>query len=79
MDLKVDPDFADVVISDNGVGMDEETLERLFDPFYTKKSDGVGLGMTAVQTIVTEHSGEIKIESEPGAGSTFHISLPIHK
>ncbi len=79
MDLKVDKDFVDVIISDNGMGMDEETLERLFDPFYTKKSDGVGLGMTAVQTIVTEHSGEIKIESQLGAGSIFHISLPIHK
>lgn len=79
IDYTVDQNFVDIIISDNGVGMDDETMERLFDPFYTKKSDGVGLGMTAVQTIITEHSGEIKIESQQGIGSAFRISLPIHK
>ena len=72
------PEYGFVVISiiDNGVGMDEETKERLFDPFFTRKAEGVGLGMTSVQTIITEHSGEIEIESDPGEGSAFYISLP---
>jgi len=79
IDYRLDQNFVEVAISDNGIGMDEETQERLFDPFYTNKSDGVGLGMTAVQTIITEHSGEINIESKPNVGSTFKISLPIQK
>jgi len=77
MDYKLDYGFVVITVVDNGVGMNSETKERLFDPFYTNKPEGVGLGMTAVQTIITEHSGEIKIDSEPGNGSAFHISLPI--
>jgi len=77
LDFEPDHGFAVISIIDNGIGMDEETIERLFDPFYTKKPEGVGLGMTSVQTIITEHSGEIDIESQPNQGSTFYISLPI--
>jgi len=77
LDYKLDYGFVVVSVIDNGVGMDSETVERLFDPFYTNKPEGVGLGMTAVQTIITEHSGQINIDSELGTGSTFSISLPI--
>lgn len=64
-----------VAISDNGKGMDKNTLDRLFDPFFTGRQGGMGLGMTAVQNIVSQHSGTINVTSKPGEGTTFQIIL----
>lgn len=64
-------------VEDNGDGMDEEVKERLFEPFYTAKPHGLGLGLTATQTIIAEHEGQIEIESSPGIGSTITISIPL--
>jgi nitrogen-specific signal transduction histidine kinase len=72
----MDDDYYYMEVSDNGVGMTVDQLERLFDPFFTSKSTGIGLGLTSTQTIVAEHNGEISVDSTPGKGSTFWIYLP---
>ncbi len=63
-------------VSDNGHGMTEDQLQRVFAPFYTTKKQGTGLGLALVQQIVTEHGGHVECESAPGKGSTFTIVLP---
>jgi signal transduction histidine kinase/ActR/RegA family two-component response regulator len=66
-----------VDVTDTGCGMDEETLARIFDPFYTTKFTGRGLGMSAVLGIMRGHRGTIKIESQPGAGTTVRLLFPV--
>ncbi|MBD3241993.1 MAG: hypothetical protein GF331_15495 [Chitinivibrionales bacterium] len=68
----------EITVSDEGIGMDKATLERVFDPFYTTKSraDGTGLGLSIVASIVNSHGGRIEIESEPGTGTTARVILP---
>jgi len=64
-------------VRDSGCGMDEQTLQRIFDPFYSTKFTGRGLGMSAVLGIVRSHQGSIRITSQPGSGTTVRVYLPV--
>ncbi len=68
-----------VVVSDNGMGMDRETIEKCFDPFFTTKpvGEGVGLGLSATYGIIKRHNGLITVDSEPGKGTRVQIQLPM--
>lgn len=64
-----------VHISDTGSGISTEDLPRVFEPFFTTKKNGTGLGLAICQRVAQEHQGFIEVESEPGRGSTFIVSL----
>ena len=64
-----------VTIADNGVGMADEDLSKLFEPFFTNKPKGTGLGLTHTQSIILNHKGSIQVTSEKGKGTKFEISL----
>jgi signal transduction histidine kinase len=68
---------AEVAVIDRGPGIDPKIMEQIFNPFFTTKSDGVGLGLPIVSKIVDEHGGRMTVESEPGKGSVFRVYLPI--
>ncbi|MDD2734969.1 MAG: response regulator [Desulfuromonadaceae bacterium] len=63
-------------VTDSGCGMDDETMHRIFEPFYTTKFTGRGLGMAAVHGIITAHKGALQLVSHPGEGTTFNIFIP---
>ncbi|MET0465450.1 MAG: CHASE3 domain-containing protein [Chitinophagaceae bacterium] len=64
-----------IEISDNGMGMDDDTLQKLFEPYFTGKPKGNGLGLTNTQNIILNHKGSINVRSEQGMGSTFIVTL----
>ncbi len=68
--------FAVIEIADNGCGMSAETARRIFDPFYSTKRDGTGLGLSLTRQIIETHGGEIECESKEGKGTTFTVRLP---
>ena len=64
-------------ITDNGCGIPEDKLNKIFEPYYTTKATGTGLGLTTVYKIVKEFSGDISVKSIAGEGTSFIISIPI--
>jgi PAS domain S-box-containing protein len=66
-----------ISVEDSGMGISEEDLPKIFEPYFTTKENGTGLGLTITFKIVREHDGEISVTSRPGQGSTFIINLPI--
>src|SRR6185437_5825739 len=70
--------IVEFTVTDSGCGIPEENLRRIFDPFFTTKSgNGTGLGLSVSHGIVEAHGGTIAVESEPGRGSTFRVTLPL--
>jgi PAS domain S-box-containing protein len=63
-------------VTDDGCGMNDETRQRIFEPFYTTKFSGRGLGMSALLGIITAHKGALQLSSQPGKGTTFKVYLP---
>ena len=71
--------FLQVEVRDTGVGIPAENLDHIFDPFFTSKDEGSGLGLSISHQIVQEHGGYVTVESEVGMGTTFFVNLPIGK
>ena len=67
-----------IKVADTGRGISPEDIPQIFDPFFTSKTQGSGLGLTTVQRIVIEHNGEISVKSTPGQGAEFQILLPLY-
>ena len=74
---KIENDRYILTFKDDGIGMNEETLSRVFEPYFTTKSNGTGLGMAMSYKIIKEFSGDISVKSELGTGTTFTIELPV--
>jgi two-component system, NtrC family, sensor histidine kinase HydH len=72
-------DMVEVSVIDRGAGIAPKDRESIFNPFFTTKSSGVGLGLAIVSKIVDEHGGRITVESEPGDGSVFRVFLPVQE
>ncbi len=75
--LESDQEKVVIKVNDRGAGMDGETLENVFIPFFSKKSQGTGLGMAIAKKVVEAHAGEINIRSQPGHGTEVRIELPL--
>lgn len=71
-------DFVVVAISDNGCGIAEEDLSKIFNPFFTRKADGTGLGLPITHRILHQHGGIIDVESTINVGTTFYVKLPVY-
>ena len=72
-------EYVNISMEDNGCGMEQKTIERLFDPYFTTKKKGSGLGLPVSYNIVKAHGGYIKVTSKPGEGAKFCVYLPLFK
>src|SRR6185369_13223171 len=72
-------EFVQIEVRDNGIGIPEENLQHIFDPFFTSKDEGSGLGLSISHQIVQEHGGFILVQSTVGEGTSFLINLPADK
>ncbi|HYD70115.1 PAS domain S-box protein [Azospirillum sp.] len=70
-------DEAVVIIADNGCGLSGEQIARIFDAFYTDKPEGFGIGLSLCRSILDSHGGQLRVDSAPGAGARFSMSLPV--
>jgi C4-dicarboxylate-specific signal transduction histidine kinase len=73
----VDQDSVELAVCDCGAGLDESEIEKIFEPFYTTKKAGIGMGLTINRTIVRAHGGQIWATPNAHQGATFHVLLPI--
>ena len=68
----------DILVADTGRGIPAELLPQVFDPYFTTRESGTGIGLAISHKIIMEHKGSIDIQSEPGQGTVVHIRLPVH-
>ena len=66
----------EIAVEDNGVGIPADVQPRLFDPFFSTKESGSGLGLALTQQIVRDHGGNLRVDSAVGRGTTFTLSVP---
>jgi len=66
-------------VKDNGPGVEEKVMSHLFEPFYTTKQEGLGMGLTISRSIIEEHAGHLWAENNPDSGTTFYFTVPIAK
>jgi len=80
-ELTVETRLADgcfeIVVRDTGIGIKPEAVEKVFEPLYSTKTFGVGLGMSIVKQIIEQHGGSVNIESSPGEGTSVTLGLPV--
>ncbi len=76
--LSADHEWIFFSIQDSGVGIPEENIDKLFDPFFSTKEGGIGLGLSIAHRIIDQHQGKIEVKSKPGKGTLFMVWLPIH-
>ena len=74
---KNEGDFISLIIKDTGCGIPEEKLSKIFEPYFTTKASGTGLGLTLVYKIMKEHNGDIHVKSEVGKGTEFILEFPV--
>ena len=74
---KKDASWCQIMISDTGLGINKGDLRKIFEPFFTTKAGGTGLGLAIAYRIIDDHGGSINVESEPGKGAQFKITLPM--
>ena len=72
-----EPEWVTISVTDTGIGIPEEDLEKLFEPLFTTKAKGIGLGLSVTKALVDGHGGTIEVKSKEGEGSTFTVRLPI--
>jgi signal transduction histidine kinase len=72
-------DFAIIEVRDQGLGLTEEDKHRVFEPFFSRKSDGTGLGLYVTHSIIERHGGYIYVDSQYGEGTTFTVYLPVEQ
>ena len=79
MQLEKKNDTFVLTVQDNGIGIENTQQEVIFEPKFTTKSSGMGLGLAIIKNIVENYNGTIKVNSELGKGSTFSIELPLNR
>jgi len=72
-------DQVQVTVEDSGPGLDPNGMERMFDPFYTTKASGMGMGLSICRSIITSHDGRLWATAKDGPGTTLHVVLPKYR
>ena len=73
-----EPGWLQISVTDTGVGMTDETRKHLFEPLFTTKAKGIGLGLPIANLFVKAHGGHIEVQSALGKGTTFTVNIPLH-
>jgi signal transduction histidine kinase len=77
IDARKGDKFLEVAISDTGDGISEDVIGKIFDPLFTTRAKGIGLGLAVCKSIIERHGGAIGVESKVGEGATFTVKLPL--